>query len=988
VACTASQANTTNVNKPSVKRKRPKMRIGTWNVRTMYAAGKLAEICREMDKVKLEILGLCETRWNQSGEHQTADGKLLLYSGMPEEDDDHVRGVGVLISRKLKDHLVEWLPVSERLMKARFKTKHRHFTIVQGYAPTEDATLEDKEAFYSSLDGLLTTVPKRDVVFLLGDYNARVGADNEGLEHVMGPHGIGRLNENGALFLELCGNHALKVGGTMFLHKTCHKHTWFSNDHRTKAQLDHVCISRSWSKSLLDVRSFRGADVGSDHHLVVASVRMQFVRTPKTKATRRRTFNTNQLQNQDTKTQFVECLREKLLASNGQETVESRWTSVKTAFTATAQEVLGFADKRKKEWLSEETWKIVEERRQAKLRMCENTDQAKAQDLDNNYNNLNKAVKRSARRDKRKYLEDLAGAAQEAATKGHTSQVYQIIDKLSQNQQKNAKAVKDKNGTILVAIEDQLKRWAEYFQENLSHVQDSSEVLQPRITPELKIDTNPPTKPEIIKALKELKNRKAAGIDEIPAEILKADVDTTAEALLPLFRDVWINESLPEDWLQGIIIKIPKKGDLSECKNWRGINLLSIVSKVFTKIILNRLLKVVEPLIRKQQSGFRPEKSCVDLINTLRIIIEQSVEWRSPLYLLFVDYQVAFDSLDRDCIWIALKNRGVPDKIIRVIQKLYSGFRCRVLHDGKYSEPFSTASGVRQGCMLSPLIFLVVLDEVTRAALDNKNRGIQWNLVEKLEDLDFADDVVLMSHRLKDMQDKANDLVKEAAKVGLKINIAKTKELRINNNTTEPIYVNGEEIERVADFTYLGANVSTDGGCQKDVEQRISKARCSFARLKNVWRAKNMDLKLKLKIFDACVKSVLLYGCETWFVTNTIESKLQTFVNRCLRNILGIWWPNTISNQDLWKKTNQKCINLEIKKRKYGWIGHTLRKDGNEVCHQALEWNPQGTRRPGRPKATWRRTVLQECDKKSFGEMRSLARNRVRWRSYTNSLCS
>ena len=248
-ACAASQANSIITATPNQrKKKKLKVRIGTWNVRTMYATGKLAEISREMDKMKVEILGLSETRWNQSGEHQTSDGKLLLYSGMPEEDDDHVRGVGVLISRKMKDHLVEWLPVSERLMKARFKTKHRHMTIVQGYAPTEEADLGDKEAFYSSLDGLLATVPKRDVVLMMGDFNARVGADNNGLDQVMGPHGIGRQNENGGLFVELCSNHSLRVGGTMFIHKTCHKNTWFSNDHRTTAQLDHICISQKWCK--------------------------------------------------------------------------------------------------------------------------------------------------------------------------------------------------------------------------------------------------------------------------------------------------------------------------------------------------------------------------------------------------------------------------------------------------------------------------------------------------------------------------------------------------------------------------------------------------------------------------------------------------------------------------------------------------------------------------------------------------------------------
>ena len=212
--------------------------------------------------------------------------------------------------------------------------------------------------------------------------------------------------------------------------------------------------------------------------------------------------------------------------------------------------------------------------------------------------------------------------------------------------------------------------------------------------------------------------------------------------------------------------------------------------------------------------------------------------------------------------------------------------------------------------------------------------------------------------------------------------------MRINNISSRVLKINGDRIESVSDFTYLGSNVSEDGGCLKDVEQRINKARGAFGKLKKVWRANNVHLDLKIKIFNACVKSVLLYGCETWFVTKNIESKLQAFVNRCLRNVLGIWWPNVISNQDLWKRTNQNNINLEIKRRKYGWIGHTLRKDPEEICHQALEWNPQGSRRQGRPKTTWRRTVIQECGGKSFGELRNLAKGRVRWKIYTDSICS
>jgi hypothetical protein len=130
---------------------------------------------------------------------------------------------------------------------------------------------------------------------------------------------------------------------------------------------------------------------------------------------------------------------------------------------------------------------------------------------------------------------------------------------------------------------------------------------------------------------------------------------------------------------------------------------------------------------------------------------------------------------------------------------------------------------------------------------------------------------------------------------------------------------------------------------------RIQKARGSFSKLRKVWLSTSIWKDTKIRIFNACVKSVLLYGCETWLVTSEIQCKIQTFVNRCLRCILRIWWPKTISNKDLWKTTGQEDINLEIRKRKFGWIGHTLRKDDGEIPKAALYRKRQGSRNRGRP---------------------------------------
>jgi len=126
--------------------------------------------------------------------------------------------------------------------------------------------------------------------------------------------------------------------------------------------------------------------------------------------------------------------------------------------------------------------------------------------------------------------------------------------------------------------------------------------------------------------LSHLKNGKTAGLDNIYPKVLKVDPEITAELLYPLLEKTWKEEKIPEDWEEGLIIKIPKKGDLSNCNNWRRVTLLSIPNKILTSIILNRIQNTVEQHLRIEQAGFCKHRSCVDLINTLRIILEQSIE--------------------------------------------------------------------------------------------------------------------------------------------------------------------------------------------------------------------------------------------------------------------------------------------------------------------------------------------------------------------------
>jgi hypothetical protein len=146
-----------------------------------------------------------------------------------------------------------------------------------------------------------------------------------------------------------------------------------------------------------------------------------------------------------------------------------------------------------------------------------------------------------------------------------------------------------------------------------------------------------------------------------------------------------------------------------------------------------------------------------------------------------------------------------------------------------------------------------------------------------------------------------------------------------------------------------------------DIMARIGKAQTSFSALNKIWHSTAYLTQTKLYIFNTKVKAVLLYGCETWKNSKRITAKLQVFINKCLRKILRFFWPDQITNKELWKCTKQPRIDLQIRKRKWGWLGHTLRKPPDDIATQALEWNPQGKRGRGRPRNTWQRTVLEEA---------------------------
>ncbi|GFS06355.1 hypothetical protein ElyMa_001220900 [Elysia marginata] len=277
-----------------------------------------------------------------------------------------------------------------------------------------------------------------------------------------------------------------------------------------------------------------------------------------------------------------------------------------------------------------------------------------------------------------------------------------------------------------------------------------------------------------------------------------------------------------------------------------------------------------------------------------------------------------------------------------------------------------------------------------KTTTQGRNNGIQWTLTTQLDDLDFADDIALLSHNNRQMQDKTSHLELTSAQTRLKINTKKTELMKHNTAVNTPITVAGASIREVDSFTYLGSVIDKEGGTENNVKARIGKAYAAFIMLKNIWSSKCICLNTKLRIFNSNVKSVLLYGCETWRMVKSTNRKLQTFINTCLRRILKIRWTDKVPYEEIWRQTKQEPIDTQITRRKRGWIGHTFSKPASNTTTQALFWNPQGKRKRGWPWSTWRRNTNAKLKKwgTTWHELQKTAQNRVRWQTVVDGLCS
>ena len=296
-----------------------------------------------------------------------------------------------------------------------------------------------------------------------------------------------------------------------------------------------------------------------------------------------------------------------------------------------------------------------------------------------------------------------------------------------------------------------------------------------------------------------------------------------------LICKAWEEGSVPQAWKDATIVTIYKKGDRTECGNYRGISLLSIAGKVFVRIVLDRLSQHITPkVVPESQCGFRPNRSTIDMIFSLGQIQEKCLEQDQRLYIVFVNFTKASDTVGRTGLWKLLRKYGCPEKFTSMIESLHSGMKAKVNDGGGTSEAFNVTNGVKQGCVMAPTLFSIFLSAMLDVAFQGRREGVY---IQSRQDADlfnvthfkartkctltlvtellFADDSALIAHSPEGMQQVMNAFSDASKKFGLKINIKKTEVLyQPNSSRTQEmdILVDGQKLNSVPEFTYLGNN--------------------------------------------------------------------------------------------------------------------------------------------------------------------------------------
>ena len=450
------------------------------------------------------------------------------------------------------------------------------------------------------------------------------------------------------------------------------------------------------------------------------------------------------------------------------------------------------------------------------------------------------------------------------------------------------------------------------------------------------------SKQEVLASINNLKSGKSAGPDKIIAELLKNANACVIDYLVIYFNKLFDSGVFPKEWAKSIIIPIHKKGDVNQPDNYRGIALTSVISKIYTHILTKRLTLWAknEDRIIEEQAGFREGYSTIDHIFTLYSIVHTFLSKKSKLYVAFVDFKKAFDSVNRNSLWAVLRKTGVNGKMYLALRSIYDSVLASVRDKGRYTDYFHCPKGVKQGCLLSPLLFSFFINELAIEVSKTGRHGIQLipGAIEIFLLL-FADDIILLSDTIIGLQNQLNSLKREADRLELTVNLDKTNIMVFRMGgylgIRERWFYGNNELKVTNAYKYLGMIFTTKLSISNALSEVCKKGKRGVIEIQRCLnKVKSMDCDLFWKMFDTQIVPLLTYAAEVWGLHED-SHKIETVHTFAIKRLLFV--PLHTSNELVYGETGRYplFINIYSKCIRY-WLKLT-RLPPSRICRQAYD---------------------------------------------------
>ena len=399
------------------------------------------------------------------------------------------------------------------------------------------------------------------------------------------------------------------------------------------------------------------------------------------------------------------------------------------------------------------------------------------------------------------------------------------------------------------------------------------------------------TEEEISKAIGRLKSNKSSAEDNIINEMFMKCRDVMTPLLCRLFNEIYNSGFFPESWSKGCIVSIYKKGDKNDPNNYRGITIVSCLGKLFTSVLNNRLLEwdKTHNIITDAQFGFKSGSSTTDAIFVLQSLINRTLRRKKRLYCCFVDYQKAFDFIDRTSLWTKLIKLGIHGKMFGIIKSLYENVKSCIKHNGFLTQHFTTTSGLLQGEIMSPILFSLYVNDFEMYFLSQNCPSIELQLINIFL-LMYADDTVLISETPDGLQNMLDKLYEYTQEWNLTVNINKTKIMVFRNNgklrNNEKWTYDGQSLEIVESFNYLGMLFHFNGKFLKTQKHFAEQGRKALFAINSTLKSFQFNIETQLSVFDTYINSILSYAGEIWGFHKALD--VERVHTAFCKRILGV----------------------------------------------------------------------------------------------------